>query len=348
MIAVLLGILACGGEEPAPAADGPPPARVVVAEVRADGLQDQWRTAAEVVALDAAELAAPVAGPVVAVSYRPGAAVSDGEVLLEIDRAPAAARLRRALAEAEAAQAQADATAARLGRAERVDESVMAAIELEELRAAQAAALARVAALEAAAEEARVELARHRIRAPFSGHLTERLVDPGDWVTPGQPVLSVVNTAEVEVHLNADATIAARLSEGAPVQIGDLEGEVVAVVPAIRADARTALVRISVAGEHGLKPGEAVSVELPLQFEAADGLLIPRDALVRDRGGDAVIRATGEDTAERLGIEVLASAEAWLMVTGPLAVGDRLVVRGNERLRPGQALIIAEADDGTR
>ena len=61
-------------------------------------------------------------------------------------------------------------------------------------------------------------------------------------------------------------------------------------------------------------------------------------------GAGAVVRVAADDTAERVAIDIIASAEAWLMVReGELAVGDRLVVRGNERLRPGQALLITDA-----
>ncbi|MFT4979514.1 MAG: RND family efflux transporter MFP subunit [Myxococcota bacterium] len=344
--------MACKSEPEAGAADaGPPPAKVVVAAVRAESLDDRWQTSAEVVALEAAELAAPVTGPVVAVHHRPGDPVTAGEVLLEIDRAPAAARQRRADAEADAAAAREVSAAARLARAERVGDTVMAAVELEELRAAQAAAAADTAALRAAADEAAVTLRRHRVRAPFGGHLTERLVDPGDWVSTGQQVLSVVNTTSVELNLAADARLATRLTVGAPAEVlttsGRYDAHIIAVVPVIRADARTALVRLAIDGEHPLQPGQAVTVELPLTFSSGDGLLIPRDALLRDRSGDAVIRATSDDTAERLSIEVIASAESWLMVRSSLTVGDRIVVRGNERLRPGQPLLISEAPDET-
>lgn len=356
MLWVWMVWMACAGPADAPAAGaeaGPPPAQVEVARVRADGLRDRWRTAAEVVPLEAAELASPVAGPVVAVTVRPGDPVEAGALLLEIDRAPAAARLRRAEADAEAAMAEEEAAQTRLARAQRVEGGVLAPAELEELAALARASAARTASLKAAADEVRVELGRHRLRAPFSGHLVRRTVDPGDWVTPGQLVLEVVNTAEVEIHLSADEGIASRLSPGAAVQVlgptGTIEGQVIAVVPAVRTEARTALVRIAVPEGAGLVPGRSVSVELPLTFSQADGLLIPRDALLRDRSGDAVIRASAEDTAERLSVTVIAAAEDWLMVQSPdLRAEDRLVVRGNERLRPGQPLVIrAQEEEAT-
>jgi multidrug efflux pump subunit AcrA (membrane-fusion protein) len=65
-------------------------------------------------------------------------------------------------------------------------------------------------------------------------------------------------------------------------------------------------------------------------------LMVPKDAVVNQAGSRMVYRVGDDDTVEPVPVEVGSAAGDWYAVTGPLEAGQRVVTRGNERLRPGQ------------
>ena len=191
---------------------------------------------------------------------------------------------------------------------------------------------------EAQAQLASAQLQRHRVTAPFPGVVSERYVDAGDWVTPGVRVLDLVRTDTVELRVDAPLDLARRVSVGDPVQVGDGAGVVVGVVQALDPVTRTAPIRIEPSGTGNWIPGTLVDVVFDVA--ASGGVIVPRDAVVQGAVDERVFRVD-ENTAAAVVVEVIASTETDVLVrTDELRAGDRVVVRGNERLRPGQAVSV--------
>ena len=86
--------------------------------------------------------------------------------------------------------------------------------------------------------------------------------------------------------------------------------------------------------------GSAVRVELPAARQAA-GLMVPRDAVIVRADGAHVFRVAKGDVAERVAVRVGNGDSQRVEVSGSLAAGDRVVVRGGERLRQGQPVKVA-------
>ncbi len=334
LLPVLL-LVACAGSDGAPSPDRPPPL-VRVGAVEAGTLTERWPALGDVRAMQSADLAAGAAGPVASVQVREGDRVAAGDLLLDIDRAPAAARFAAARAAAREASIEHERLRAALARREAVTSGVLSSEELVDARSRVAAQEARMASLEAAADEAAATLGRHRVRAPFDGVVTARAVDPGDWVTVGQPVLTLVSIDAVEVHVRVPRRVAQALSPGATAALGaGGAATVAAIVPAVDPDTRTVLVRLTPAPGSRLAAGEAVDVDLPVPW-AGQGVKVPRDALLLQPGSARVMRLDG-DVAVSVTVEVLATADTEALVVGEgLAPGDRVITRGNERARPGQ------------
>lgn len=339
---LLFGLFACAEGDAAPEKSGPPPALVRTAVVETGDLTEQWKALGEVRALQAAELAAGAAGPVDAVTAREGDLVDKGQLLLEVDTGPAGARYQAARAAADEATVELDRLQAALARREAVAEGVLAREELVDARSAVARQAAQVASLEAAANEAGATLGRHRIRAPFGGVITARRVDPGDWVTIGQPVLDLVSTDAVEVQSRVPRRVSLALQPGTAVRLAGGTGTVTAVVPAIDPSTRTVLVRIAPDPGVALTAGDAIDVELPVPWSDV-GVKVPRDALLLDPDQARVLRVDG-DVATAIPVDVVATADAFALVMGEgLSVGDAVVTRGNERVRPGQSVRVEGA-----
>ena len=346
LLAVLLTAIGCEGEAPAKTGpNGPPPARVSVGQVRAGSVSAEWSFLGDVRALKRAQLAAGASGEVREVRVRVGDRVRAGELLVEIDPSLASARVR-------AAEASKTAGAAELERAQRDAErlrgagpDIAALAEIEQATSEQKRAAAERKRLRAAEAEARAQLGRHRVRAPFDGVVVNRLVDPGDWVDPGVEVIELVDDTGVEVLVSAPPELSPYLEPGdkALLRYGSasMAATIVGVARALDEESRTIRLRL-VPDETAawLLPGSAIDVLLSVERSEPDALVVSRDALVYGIADIHVVKVN-EQLAELIPIDIVARGRDEVLVRGEtLQAGDTVVIRGNERVFPGQALTI--------
>jgi RND family efflux transporter MFP subunit len=345
-LAALL-ISACGlsQSEAAPGREGAPaPARVEVAAVRDGTLTDRWVFLGEIQAMARASLAAGADGAVTFVGPRVGDRVTLGDELVKLDISLARARVAAAKASrAEVIQELAQAERDRR-RAEQLGRSILPQAEIERDVTRAQTLTTRTSALQAAEREAKAQLHRHRVLAPFTGVIAARYVDPGDWVAPGDPVLELVDDEQVEIVVAASEDLLSRVHAGdiAVVRRGTerIDAEIKGVVRALDPATRTARLRLMPSQVPGwMLPGAVVDVEFAVVRDE-EGVIVPRDALVYGAIGVRVIRVD-EGKALPIAVDVLATVDDEALVRGEgLTIGDEVVVRGNERLRPGQLLEI--------
>jgi Fe2+ transport system protein FeoA len=108
-------------------------------------------------------------------------------------------------------------------------------------------------------------------------------------------------------------------------------------------DERSRLLELRVAlPENGFTVGQPLRVALPTAL-AKQVLAVPRDALVLRRDGASVYRITADNKAERVVVQLGMASGDLVEVIGGLQPGDRVVIRGGERLRPGAAVQILDA-----
>lgn len=201
---------------------------------------------------------------------------------------------------------------------------------------------------EIAAGEARVALARERIertqlRAPFDGVITERLLQGGEWAESGATVVRLVDTSSLEVQTWVPVNALKYVHEGSKLALAgnptNRVGTVRTIVPV--GDNRSRLYELRLAFDNGGWPvGSDVRVAVP-SGEARKVLAIPRDALVLRRDGTTVYRIDAEGLAQRVSVDTGIAVGEFIEVNG-IEAGDRVVIRGGERLRPGQSVTILE------
>jgi RND family efflux transporter MFP subunit len=341
-----------------------PPAHVRVAEARTGIVAPEHRVLGSLRARDEATLAAREEGALVEVPHREGALVRKGEAIgvidhrrldsaiLEVEAEILRAGAERAQREAEAALADRDLVALEAALAQN-------AVAERQVRAARmdvAVARARVRSVEAqvqSLEQKKAVLVLRRedavVHAPFDGCVVARHVEPGEWIRPGEPILTLISRGTLEAWLDvperfAEHFVAAPSTAEVLLEPGGrpLVVRSVRKLPRVRPGARTFTLIVDVDDEGGaLIPGMSVSARLPLGVARAH-LLVPSDAVLRRPAGTSVfVVATreGKAVAEARPVKVLFELPHALAVEGELAPGDRLVVEGNERLRPGQPVI---------
>jgi RND family efflux transporter MFP subunit len=342
-----------GGEAPSADAKGPPPpAPVTVQPITQTELVVERRYLGEVRAIADAALTVGESGRVSEITVREGDRVEAGQLLLELDDRLARAQLGQARATRKSIEVEKKYAKERVKIFERLAEADAGSVGETEKQLTEAQALAargQAAKASVHAEAERVQ--RHRIVAPFAGVVAQRHVDPGDWLDPGQPAIDLVTDDRVEVQVRVPPRLLDQRDDIVDVQIADrlggdeerkTPGALVAVVDALDRKTRTALVRVMPQQAPGwLRPGGTATVAFSLVRRG--GFVVSRDALVYGIHNTRVVRVV-EGKAEHTEVEILDEQGNQALVRGEgLAKGDRLVVRGNERLRPGQAVAAAPA-----
>lgn len=290
-----------------------------------------------------ARVANELAGRIVEVS-EVGSRLRKGDPLARIDDAMLRLRERENLADIGRIEA-------RLGLARVQEQRFLALRERASVSDAQIdAARAEREVLERELEQSRVVLARTRhelrratVRAPFDGVVSERLVAVGEYLGMGQAVARLVNLEALEVRARAPVELVQGLHPGDRLALrgaGQLgEASLLSLVPVGDASARQFELRL---GVDALDATVGSALELALPTAAArDAVSVPRDAVVLRRDGNYVLRVDGDGTAARVAVQVGSTQGGRVEVQGSLAPGEQVVVRGAERLQPGQPVRVA-------
>lgn len=323
-----------------------PPARVEVATVELRELAPVVELPGTVVSLNDSRIAAEVEG-VLSWLADVGDSVEKGEVIARIDRRLLEVEYARARANVARLEADLRYREQQLKRAEDLARSDHASATLvDESRANHDQALHQLADARAQFVRAEQDLARTEIRAAFAGHIVARLASVGEYLTVGEDVLRLVDTRRREIALAAPMELTAYVRPDLEVLVQGGNGRerlhrVRAVVPVGDPVSRQVEVRLAAADSDWLV-GSPVKVVLPSAAPSTT-LAIPRDALVQRGGQNFVFRVSDDGTAEQVEARVTTAAGMWVGVTDEFSAGDRVIVRGAERLAPGQAVEVATA-----
>ncbi len=316
---------------------GPPPVPVEVAEGVELPMSSTLWVPGTVVSRNDARIAAEIAGRLTWVA-EVGDEVGGGEVVARIDDKA----LELALREAETRIRRLEVNLRYLER----QEARLLALEAEQIAARTQLDEARLAR-----DQARDRLERTEVRAPFPGQVVERLQQLGEYTSVGGTVVRLVDVRHTEVQARAPLSVAAHLERGMTVAVKteerEIESPVRAVIPVGDQRSRMFEVRVELpaaASGPGWVVGTAVRVALP-ESGTRTAVAVPRDALILRQDSVYLFKVTPEGTVERVDVETGIGDGSRIEVravrpSGAVAAGDRVVVRGGERLRPGQAVVV--------
>lgn len=329
--AVSLALLAgCreGAAPGGPGAGGPPPVEVVTQAVVSQPFTEQLVALGTVKARESVTVTAKVSEIVDAVHFDSGDTVRAGAPLVTLSDN----QQRAALAEAQAA---ADEAGRLLKRQEELArQQLIARAQLDNQRAARDAAAARVAQI-------RAQLADRVVRAPFAGVLGLRQVSPGALVTPGTAIATLDALDRVWVDFPLPESQLARAAPGQTVggrvaafPERRFEGTVSTIDTRLDPATRSALVRADFANaDRTLRPGMLVSIELGTATR--DALLVPEIAVVQVGRDSFVWRVGADGGTERAIVEIGSRSDGRAEILSGLRAGERIVVEGTGKLRPG-------------
>lgn len=335
---------------PAAAQAAPAPAPVVqVATVQQRAVAPQFAQVGRVEAAQRVEIRPRVAGHIEAALFREGELVRAGQPLFRIDPRPFDVALERARADLQLARAREALARSEAERAQRLAQAqAMAAEEVERRAAAWQEAQARTAAAQAAVQAAALDREFAVVTAPVGGRIGRALATAGNYVAAGgQPLATLTAVAPLHVHFDiGDAGLVAQVAgarkagawrarildaqSGAP--LGDapvdfVDNEMAGATGTLRLRARLDQ------PAPGLVPGQFVRVQLA--GAARDALLVPEKAIATDQGQRFVLVVDARQQVEYRAVQLGAAHGEQRVVTGGLRAGERVIVSGLMKLRPG-------------
>lgn len=353
-----LGVGPARSSTPAAAAPAAVPVSVAAVERRPVALYDEFSGRLE--AVERVEVRPRVAGAVQNVHFVEGALVHKDDLLVTIDPAPYAAEVARAEAQVSAAEARLALARNDLERGQQLFGSrTVSQRDLDQRVNAEREAAANLQAAQASLTTARLNLDWTQVRAPVSGRVGRQDVTVGNLVAAGAaaPVLTtLVSVDPIYARFDADEGAVRRALDGiaATERVGDAHtavdripvlltrgtGEPLAGTMQLidnQVDGRTGTVRVRAVFDNPrgtLMPGQFVRLRMG-QPKPEPALLVNERAVGTDQDKRFVLVVGDDNKAAYRVIALGAATNGLRIVTDGLAEGERIVVNGLQRVRPG-------------
>ncbi len=359
---VLAALLSACGK--APPQGPPPPPEVSVAVVPERDITEWDEYTGRLEAVNTVEIRPQVSGVLQKAAFTEGKEVKQGELLFQIDPRPFQAELDRSQAQLEQSRTAAELAASDLARVERLLGSrAVSREEYEQRVAASRNAVAAVRAADAAVEVARLNLAYTRIASPINGRIGRAEVTPGNLVAGGpgsaatrlavvvslQPMYAYFEAAEQDYlkymdlarsgarPLSRDAQNPVRMAVGNETEFRH-EGYMDFVDNRVQPGTGTLLGRAVFPNpDRNLTPGMFVRVRL-IGRASYKGLLINDRAISTDQDRRYVLVVAAGDKLEYRAVTTGPIVYGLRVVREGLKAGDRIVVNGLQRVRPGMVI----------
>jgi len=353
LLLLALGLPGCGDTREAAndAPENPRPVQVATAEAVS---QPPYVTAAGIIRpYRRARMGTRQTGTVEAVLVRAGERVTAGQEILRVDSRDLEASRAAALAQRDAAQETRDQAIRNRDRFRRLyKQELVAEVRLEEAQLEAERAESALGRAEAELTATEVNMDYARLRAPFSGVVSEILAEQGSFVAPGMPLVVFEDRERLEAEAGIDQASAARLAEGDRLAVAvqgidqPLEGRLQAVLPALAGGGTGLRLRVLIDDPPaGLVPGMVAELRVPTTRDAPRLVRVPAGALLR-RGqlsGVFVLEA-GDEAPWRVRLRWLALDQTdrdddWVYVKRGLEAGERVVLgSATSELVDGQAV----------
>ncbi len=358
--ALLLSLPGCD-DRSGSSATAPPPPKVTVAEVTEGPVPIVMQFSGTVQSVKTVQIVPRVSGYIEKRSFIEGAEVKTGDALYEIDPRPFQATLDQL--NAQLAVNQANLTywgdeAKRYGDA--VKSGAVSAQQYEEAVTKQQEAQASLEQTQAEIVNAQLNLSFTDITAPFDGRIQQTQMYEGDLVDAYQDTLtSLVQVDPVYVIFNVTRRelfeiqamqvqgLVQKLEESAKIELTlpdgsayGQEGKLDFISSQIDPTTDTLTFRAVIANdfshssEGDLVPGQYVPVRMVLG-ERPDALLIPKPALLETQAGQQVYVVDKDNKVASRTVEVGQPYEGQWVVKSGLEKGERVIVEGLQKVRPG-------------
>jgi len=321
------------------------PVPVRVARVETRSVSDQISLVGTTEAIAKSTIASEISGIVEYFPVKEGDYIKKGDLLVKLKSTYLKLILKGAVAAREKSIANLEKAKKDLARISRLKE----ANSIAEKKYDEALYNYRAISQELVQNSAKIkqleyEILQKTVLSPFSGFIAGEHTQVGQWVSTGGAVVTLIDLGKIRITVDVPERYAVLLLPEGSVKVNiksiqdqPSSGKIHAILPQGNSESRTFPVRINIAN-----PGFKIKsgMEVFVTFELAHSrtvLLVPKDSVVT-KGDDKMLFSVVGGKAVPVKIKVTGYFDGNVAVKGNLKPGDPVVIRGNERLRPGQAV----------
>jgi membrane fusion protein, multidrug efflux system len=328
-------------------AQEPPASPVRYTEVREAPVRRTINLPGTVESRTSSLVATEVEGLVIDLRVREGDTIRKGAPMARLRTTSLELRLRASRAELKEAASRLKLAELNLDRVRGLFQSqIVSQQQLDDAQYGYTAQEGRVEQLAAQIDQIQHDIDRSTIVAPFGGTIVAKRTEVGEWLAVGAPVVEMISLAELEVRVEVPERYFRSMSPGAAARVTfeslpglEVDGRVVSVIPRAGAQSRTFPVKVRIANREGrIGSGMLAQVALP-SGESYRATIVPKDAVVSQGPQQVVFLINGDNTVTPVTVATGDGVGAWVTVEGQLRHGQKVVTRGNERLRPGQQVV---------
>lgn len=296
-----------------------------------------------------ADITPQVSGKLQSVNVRPGDAVLAGQLLAQIDIRDLRLNLSQQVANSEATKAQLSLARTQLENTRALyDRGTASKASLDSAQANVDALAAQVDALQSQVDSAQRALQNASIVAPFAGVIASRSAEPGQSVTPGSPLVTLVDLSVMEVQAIAPLSDSVALKEGQSATLS-VEGipdktfsaSVDRISPVAIANTRSIPVFLTLENPDGIFRGGMFATGSIVVDQAENAIAVPSSALRQDKQGNFVLTVVDN----KLVRQPVEKGPQWstgnlVQIVAGLKAGDVVVTGRLPELEPGTAVTI--------
>lgn len=273
------------------------------------------------------QIRSEVSGIIRNLYFQEGSYVTKGQILFNIDDTELQAQLLQRETEEKLAEENARRAALLLEKeAISTQENDVAHADLQSARAQT--------------QLVKAQIAKTKVRAPFSGKIGLRSVSAGEYLTPTTVVASLMSVNPVKVLFSVPEKYSAQIKEGLPLNFGIsgssklFNAKIYAIEPGIDAQTRTIQIRALASNDSGeLFPGSFARVQLPINM-VKEAVLVPTEAVIPVQGGKQVFLYKG-GKATAVDIESDSRTSTDILVSKGVSIGDTVLTSGVMALKNG-------------
>lgn len=330
--------------------NSPPPRPVKVETVKQLVQSPSVKIMGTVFSQNQVDLTAGVSGRLEWV-VEPGSYIRKGERVAQIELVPIQLRHSERLAQYNRAKINLEFLIKELTRQKELKQkNNTSQLQLEQTESQVALAKADLEIAELQLKQTKRELEKATITSPFEGVITQRFRRAGFDVGPSEILVQLLDTRNLEVRVDMPIKYLAFTKPGTLVKMSLLDHErnlttlnakASTIIPAADQLSQTFEMRIRIPelANKTFSTGQLIDVEIPIQSQRMN-LAVHRDALLLRSDGTYIVKIDENNIAHKLKVEVGAGKNEWVMISGDIEEGDRVAIRGAERLNEGQQVLV--------
>lgn len=347
-----IGVVACGKEKKEDTAKGPKATLVTVTTLKNQAIETTETTLGSLEGLIDPTISAEVAARVINVHVTVGETVKKGQLIASLD--PTDFSLQRNEAQAEVARVQA-LLENQMKTVERdqtlVNKNFISQNAMDSDIANQKVLDQQLAAARARVASINNNSGKTKIYSPINGIVEIKLVDTGDFVSVGSPIVQIISKQKLRAQLPFPESIGAQLKPGLKVRLSTptspnaVETVLLELKPLITEGNRSIIAIADVVNEAGWQPGASVKAEVVIS-SVASAIMVPEQSVILRPAGRVVYVIKG-NTAHQVVVETGDRQHGLIEIKSGLQAGDVVAVDGAGFLTDLATITLGESANAT-